>query len=72
MVSVVFVDDHQRHATRADLTGRENDAEAEVQHVATGDLRTALSVLRLLPREALHRGPTPPPKTDQQEDVERC
>jgi len=23
MVSVVFVDDHQRHATRADLTGRE-------------------------------------------------
>ena len=39
------------------------------EHVAAGDLRTALGVLRLLPREALHRAPTPPPAAEQREDV---
>ena len=39
------------------------------QHVVAGDLRAALGVLRLLPREALHRAPTPPPTAEQREDV---
>ena len=39
------------------------------EHVAAGDLRTALGVLRLLPREALHRAPIPPPTAGQREDV---
>ena len=38
-------------------------------HVVAGDLRAALGVLRLLPREALHRAPTPPPTAEQREDV---
>jgi len=33
------------------------------------DLRAALGLLRLLPREALHRAPTPPPTAQQREDV---
>ena len=39
------------------------------QHLVAGDLRAALGVLRLLPREALHRSPTPPPTAEQREDV---
>ena len=39
------------------------------KHVTDGDLRAALGVLRLLPREALHRAPTPPPTAEQREDV---
>ena len=39
------------------------------KHVVAGDLRAALGVLRLLPREALHRTPTPPPTPEQREDV---
>ena len=35
----------------------------------SGDLRAALGVLRLLPREALHRAPTPPPTAEQRDDV---
>ena len=34
------------------------------EHLAAGDLRAALGVLRLLPREALHRAPTPPPTAE--------
>ena len=43
--------------------------EAVEGHAAAGDLRAALGVLRLLPREALHRAPTPPPTAEQREDV---
>ena len=39
------------------------------QHVVAGDLRAALGVLRLLPREALHRAPTPPPTAKQGVDI---
>ena len=39
------------------------------EHVAAGDLRAALGVLRLLPREALHRAPTPPISAQQGEDM---
>ena len=49
------------------LTGRALDVIEE--HVAAGDLRAALGVLRLLPREALHRAPTPPLTAQQGEDV---
>ena len=49
------------------LTARALDVIEE--HVAAGDLRAALGVLRLLPREALHRTPTPPPTAEQLEDV---
>ena len=38
-------------------------------HVVAGDLRAALGVLRLLPREALHRTPTPPLTAQQGEDM---
>ena len=39
------------------------------EQVGAGDLRAALGVLRLLPREALHRATTPPPTAEQREDV---
>ena len=39
------------------------------KHVSAGDLRAALGVLRLLPREALHRAPTPPLTAQQGEDI---
>ena len=39
------------------------------QHVAAGDLRAALGVLRLLPREALYRAPTPALTAEQRDDV---
>ena len=39
------------------------------KHVSAGDLRAALGVLRLLPREALYRAPTPPLTAQQGEDV---
>lgn len=39
------------------------------KHVVAGDLRAALGVLRLLPREALHRATTPPPTVEQREDI---
>lgn len=39
------------------------------EHVAAGDLRAALGMLRLLPREALHRAPTSPLTTEQRQDV---
>jgi hypothetical protein len=38
------------------------------EHLGAGDLRAALGVLRLLPREALHRAPTPPPTAQHRED----
>ena len=34
-----------------------------------GGLKAAQDVLRLLPREALHRAPTPPPTPEQRQDV---
>ena len=40
-----------------------------VEHLVAGDLRAALGVLRLLPREALYRAPTPPLTAQQSEDV---
>ena len=49
------------------LTTRSLDVVEE--HLAAGDLRAALGVLRLLPREALHRAPTPPPTAEQRDDV---
>ena len=49
------------------LTTRSLDVIEE--HVVAGDLRAALGVLRLLPREALHRAPAPPPRPEQREDV---
>ena len=49
------------------LTTRSLDVVEE--HVGAGDLRAALGVLRLLPREALHRAPTPPPTPEQREGV---
>jgi hypothetical protein len=49
------------------LTTRSLDVIEE--HVVAGDLRAALGVLRLLPREALHRVATPPPTPEQREDV---
>jgi dihydrodipicolinate synthase/N-acetylneuraminate lyase len=49
------------------LTTRSLDVVEE--HLGAGDLRAALGVLRLLPREALHRAPTPPPTAEQREDV---
>ena len=39
------------------------------KHVVAGDLRAALGVLRLLPREALRRAPTPPLTAEQREDI---
>ena len=39
------------------------------RHVAAGDLRAALGVLRLLPREAFYRVATPSPTAEQREDV---
>ena len=38
-------------------------------HVVAGDLRAAHGVLRLLPREALDRAPTPPLTAQQGEEV---
>ena len=49
------------------LTGRALDVVEE--HLGASDLRAALGVLRLLPREALHRVATPPPMPEQREDV---
>ena len=49
------------------LTGRALDVIEE--HLGAGDLQAALGVLRLLPREALHRAPTPPPTAEQRENV---
>lgn len=49
------------------LTTRSLDVIEE--HVVAGDLRAALGVLRLLPREALHRTPTPPLTAPQGEDM---
>ena len=49
------------------LTARSLDVIEE--HVVAGDLRAALGVLRLLPREALHRAPTPPISAQQDEDM---
>ena len=45
------------------LTTRSLDVVEE--HLGAGDLRAALGVLRLLPREALHRVATPPPTAEQ-------
>ena len=39
------------------------------KHVVAGDLRATLGVLRLLPRQALHRAPTPPLTAQQDEDM---
>ena len=39
------------------------------EHVADGDLRAASGIPQFLPREALHRAPTPPPTAEQREDV---
>ena len=39
------------------------------EHLVAGDLRAVLGVLRLLPREALHRAPTPPPTAEQRDNV---
>ena len=40
-----------------------------MEHLVAGDLRAALGVLRLLPREALYRAPTPPLTAQQGEDM---
>ena len=40
-----------------------------VEHLVAGDLRAGLGILRLLPREALHRAPTSPPTVEQREDM---
>ena len=40
-----------------------------VEHLVAGDLRAGLGVLRLLPREALHRAPTPPLSAEKQEGI---
>ena len=51
----------------SELTTRSLDVIEE--HVAAGDLRAALGILRLLPRDAIHRKPKPPHAAGQQEDV---
>ena len=50
-----------------ELTTRSLDVVEE--HLVAGDLRAALGVLRLLPREALHRASAPPLPNEQLEDV---
>ena len=62
---------HQRAEQVNDRVGALTTRSLDVveEHLVAGDLRAALGVLRLLPREALHRAPTPPPTAEQREDV---